>query len=83
MPREAARIFLRVTSVRVERLREMVLADVLMEGIKEAGTYEDTWDLWHQTWDSTINPADLPAYGWEANPWVWAISFERTWEIGA
>lgn len=77
MPKEAARIFLRVTGVRPERLREMVLADVLMEGVQEADTYEDTWDLWHQTWDSTIKPADRPVYGWAANPWVWVISFER------
>ena len=77
MPREAARIFLRVTGVRVERLRDMVLGDVLMEGITEADTYESTWDRWHQTWNHTIKPAELPAYGWEANPWVWVIAFER------
>lgn len=77
MPREAARIFLRVTGVRVERLRDMVLGDVLMEGIKETDEYEKTWDLWHQTWNSTIKPKDLGSYGWEANPWVWVISFER------
>lgn len=77
MPREAARLFLQVTMVRAERLREMVLADVLMEGVQEAGAYEDTWDLWHQTWDRTIRPADRPIYGWAANPWVWVISFER------
>ena len=77
MPWEAARIFLRVTGVRVERLRDMVLGDVLMEGITEADTYESTWDRWHQTWNSTIKPKDLGSYGWEANPWVWVISFER------
>ena len=77
MPREAARIFLRVTGVRVERLRDMVLGDVLMEGITEADTYESTWDRWHQTWNSTIKPKDLGSYGWEANPWVWVISFDR------
>ena len=76
MPRDAARLFLRVTMVRAERLREMVLADVLMEGVQETGVYEDTWDLWHQTWDRTIRPADRPIYGWAANPWVWVISFE-------
>ena len=77
MPLEAARIFLRVTGVRVERLRDMVLGDVLMEGITEADTYESTWDRWHQAWNSTIEPKDLGSYGWEANPWVWVISFER------
>lgn len=77
MPREAARIFLRVTGVRVERMRDMVLGDVLVEGITEADTYESTWDRWHQTWNSTIKPKDLGSYGWEENPWVWVISFER------
>jgi len=28
-------------------------------------------------WDSTIKKADLPRYGWAANPWVWVIAFER------
>ena len=77
MPREASRIFLRVTGVRVERLRDMVLGDVLIEGITEADAYESTWGRWHQTWNSTIEPKDLGSYGWEANPWVWVISFER------
>ena len=77
MPKEAARIFLRVTVARVERLRDMVLGDVLMEGIPEADTYEGTWDRWHAAWDRTIRPADRARYGWEANPWVWVIGFER------
>lgn len=77
MPKEAARIFIRVKYCRPERLRDMVLADVLMEGVTEGDSYKDTWKRWHDLWDSTIAPADLPDYGWEANPWVWAIRFER------
>lgn len=77
MPKEAARIFLKVKSVRVERLKDMVLADVLMEGIAEANTYEETWERWHNTWDSTINKSDLELYGLDANPYVWVIKFER------
>lgn len=77
MPKQAARIFLRVTGVRPERLREMVLGDVLMEGITETETYEGTWDRWHENWDSTLKPSDRPIYGWEANPWVWVVGFER------
>lgn len=77
MPREVARIFLRVSAVSAARLRDMVLADVLMEGAGEADAYENTWDSWHQTWNSTIKPKDLPVYGWKANPWVWVIEFER------
>lgn len=77
MPKAAARIFLKVVSVRTERLQDMVLADVLMEGIAEGDSYADTWKRWRDLWDSTIDPADLPVYGWEANPWTWVIRFEQ------
>lgn len=33
-----------------------------------------------EVWDSTIKPADRDRYGWDANPWVWAVEFERTEE---
>lgn len=76
MPKDLARLFLKVTAVRAERLRSMVLADVLKEGITEGNSYEDTWDKWHNLWDSTIPKADLDTYGWKADPWVWVIKFE-------
>lgn len=88
MPKEAARLFLRVTDVRVERLQ-----DIDYEGCKAEGIWDDyktTSQKYHdnlanraypvvfaELWDSTIKPADLPLYGWEANPWVWVIEFER------
>lgn len=28
-------------------------------------------------WNSTIKPADLDIYGWNANPWVWVYEFEK------
>lgn len=28
-------------------------------------------------WNSTIKDGDLAIYGWEADPWVWVIEFER------
>lgn len=73
MPKEAARLFLRVTGVRVERLRHIGRSDALKEGANPACAVLDFKSIW----DSTIKPADLPLYGWEANPWVWVIEFER------
>lgn len=70
MPKEAARLFLRVTDVRVERLKQISAFDAMDEG------FED-WKNFVMFWDKTIKPAELPLYGWEANPWVWVIEFER------
>lgn len=78
MPREAARIFLRVTDVRVERLQSMSHEDAEQEGCWcDEGGLAMPRDKFAEVWDSTIKPKDRPTYGWEANPWVWAIEFER------
>lgn len=96
MPKEAARIWLKVTDVRVERLQDITEEQACMEGT-------DPWDEvcyenngWHPTfsdpdsggdpnmvngfhklWNSTIKKSNLNRYGWDANPWVWVIEFER------
>ncbi len=70
MPREAARIFLRVTDVRVERLQDMPPYDIAFEGFRKQKDFIALWD-------STIKPADRVLYGWAANPWVWVIEFEK------
>ena len=76
MPKEAARIFLRVTDVRVERLQEIHVYEMEKEGLR-ASLGEGIIGAWKDTWNSTIKSADLPLYGWAANPWVWVIEFER------
>ena len=70
MPREAARIFLRVTDVRVERVQDIDDDGVVAEGLNIGDPFDELWD-------STIKPADRAFYGWDANPWVWVIEFER------
>ena len=70
MPKEAARIFLRVTNVRVERLQDLLAIDVQKEGFEERGEFEDSWD------DTYLEKG----YGWDKNPWVWVIEFERVRE---
>jgi hypothetical protein len=111
MPKEAARIWLKVTDVRVERLQEITEAQAQAEGIrgysKDGNLYkyavtDDWWidfhnkhrksffggtwwqdmprtakDAFSYLWNSTIKKSDLTCYGWNANPWVWVIEFER------
>ena len=84
MPREAARIFLRVTGVRVERLREITPQQIDAEGCCEytydakTGKPAPSGLSWFKIqWGKTIKPAEQGTYGWEANPWVWVIEFER------
>lgn len=84
MPKEAARIFLRVKGVRVERLKDITPEQIDAEGCKEWAYSATTGELlpsgpsWFViAWDNTLKPADRALYGWEANPWVFVIEFER------
>ena len=74
MPKEAARLFLSVTNVRVERLQDMTDDDAEAEGCFD---YTSTALGFPNVWDSTIKKSDLDRYGWDANPYVWVIEFER------
>ena len=82
MPKEAARIFLRVTDVRVERLQDITGDECPSEGVPlysgPVGGREACYRFcFADIWDDTIKPSDLDDYGWSANPWVWVIKFER------
>lgn len=81
MPKGAARIWLKVTDVRVERLQEITIDDIRNEGLSSmavhAGDMEIAIEEWKNLWNSTIKKSDLDRYGWDANPWVWVIEFER------
>ena len=87
MPKDAARIFLKVTDVKAEQLHDITEEQIKQEGIEFVSGYDvrdiplNTWDyfemLFKRLWNSTIKKSDLPLYGWDANPWVWVISFER------
>lgn len=94
MPKEAARIWLKVTNVRVERLQDITPKGAESEGVgnlfyddigygeKNYGTEVDpeygiAKEQFAWLWESTIKKSDLDRYGWDANPYVWVISFER------
>ena len=83
MPKEAARIWLKVIDVKVERLQEITEESALAEGadkyIHLNGKFDENAILtsFMGIWNSTIKNSDLDRYGWNANPWVWIIEFER------
>lgn len=86
MPKEAARIWLKVTDVRIERLQEITEEDAKAEGANWKNGKNVGWeekmkrtarDRFAEIWNSIIKKCDLDIYGWDANPWVWVISFER------
>lgn len=111
MPKEAARLFLRVTDVRVERLQDITDEQALTEGVPDDNDYpidtiycpecrgrgllgavhpvslgyreiectccDTPRKRFSHMWNSTTKPKDRALYGWDANPWVFVISFER------
>jgi len=95
MPKSAARIFLKVTSVRVERLQDITEDEVFAEGLEwfDERCADENWKPsyydpdsggtpqmrqgFETLWNSTIKKSDLDQYGWDANPWVWVIEFEK------
>ncbi len=83
MPRAASRILLDVIGVRVERLQEISEADAMAEGVTRdehgwtnyavpTDCWESPKDSYRTLWESINGPGS-----WDANPWVWAVSFKR------
>lgn len=81
MPKEAARIWLKVTNVRVERLQEITSEQIGREGVEVEYPHvlngEEKRYAFSTLWNSTIKKSDIDRYGWDANPYVWIIEFER------
>lgn len=81
MPKKAARIFLRVMDVRVERLHEIEKDGLIKEGIDpfgdNFGELEYAIAEFAALWDSTIKSKERDKYGWDENPWVFVVEFEK------
>ena len=104
MPKSAARIWLLVKAVRLERLQNIDEDGVIAEGAESLIRGCEHMDysvvppepcfntqackdciidkgypelFGKMVWDKTVNPEDLHLYGWDANPCVWVIEFER------
>jgi hypothetical protein len=84
MPRKAARLFLKITDIRIERVQDITRSDIKSEGLicPEYLRSDDleykykNWyiDEWSKLWDS-INKKR--GYGWETNPLVWVYEFKN------
>ena len=81
MPKDAARIWLKVTDVRVERLQDITSEQIYREGTEVEEPFvlngEEKRYAFSVLWDSTIKKSDLDRYGWEANPYVFVIEFSK------
>ena len=77
MPRTAARLFLRVTGVRAERLQEISGADAKAEGIQRSDREMLDGVLYEEKFVELWNSFNAKrGHGWETNPWVWVYDFE-------
>lgn len=88
MPKEAARIWLKVTDVKVERLQNITEDGSKAEGAIDNRGFihfsDDEYDRIHtarehfiEIWNSTIKKSDFERYSWDTSPWVWVVEFER------
>jgi hypothetical protein len=84
MYRSYSRITLEIVSVRVERLQAISVVDAIAEGVERwadrawySGVqgligYESPVGAYRELWESINGPGS-----WDANPWVWVVSFRR------
>lgn len=78
MKQEHSRITLEITDIRVEKLREIKPIDCVHEGVWKAKDVElgrsgEALDAFAKNWNATHKK---PEEKFEANPWVWCISFK-------
>lgn len=93
MPKKAARIFLEIQSITIERLQEITEIGAIAEGIEQVGVNMMDHPLYkiynnlHPDRDGIIYPkvsfcslweSINGVDSWELNPWVWVIEFEKT-----
>jgi len=84
MPKEAARLFLRVTDVRAEQLQDIRENGAISEGFAatsrkdQYGTPVDSARCFFgSSWDKRYAKHKGGVHSWDKNPWVWVYEFER------
>lgn len=87
MPKTACRLFLKVKSVRVERLQDVSEDDAKSEGVEYKYDEEIGYTYKHYL-KPKFGPSPIQSFetlwrsingekSWKDNPWVWVIEFER------
>ena len=77
MKKEACRIFLKVTGVKVERLQDISTLDAIKEGVNPCTLNSQTGNYSFEYGFQKIWKEINGQKSWNDNPWVWCISFER------
>ena len=67
MPKAYARLWLRITNVRVDKLVTIDYNDAIKEGFDSIDSFKEYWDQLNQK----------RSYSWEQNPWLWVLDFEK------
>ena len=81
MPASAARHFIKITAVRIERLQEISNEDCIKEGIEENGlcyfngVHTHSFLSPREAYKALINSIDGKDT-WDDNPWVWVYDYE-------
>ena len=72
MPREACRMRLEITNIKVEKLEDISISDIIKEGFVEGKGNLSASDWYCLLWQE-INGRE----SWFDNPFVWVISFKK------
>ncbi len=63
---EQSRVWLEITSVRLERIKSISKDDIRSEGFKSKKKFSELWNKFY---------GEMTGYSWEENPLVWVIKF--------
>lgn len=88
LPKSASRIFLKVKKVTLEHLSKITPLEIYNEGVcspwaddgvmrADEGNIAAQRAAFKKLWDGTVNEKDLDRFGFDADPLVWVIEFEK------
>jgi len=87
MPKWAARIWLDITDVRVQRVQEISHEDAIAENCHGygwvsqspyvSGPHTDDGKLPQEEYEELWDSINGKTYPWASNPWVWCLTFKR------